>query len=59
MVSSELLTLEAGVECFLDGGRRDGPGSGLEAWAALGWVAAELNFGMGISTSEDDSSMKQ
>ena len=34
--SSELLVLEAGVEFFLEGGRRDGPGSGLVAWVALG-----------------------
>lgn len=63
VVSSELLALEAGVECFLDGGRRDGPGSGFVVWVALGRVVAELNFGKGASTStstsEDESSVKQ
>ena len=47
------------MDCFLDGGRRDGPGSGLVVWVALGWVVAELNFGKGVSTSEDESSAKR
>lgn len=46
------------MEGLLGGGRRDGPGSGLVTSVAMGWFAAELNFGARISTSEDESSVE-